>query len=351
MALWMVVAVPLIAATTYRTERLKQIASALALRLSNDPQPGADLGTVANRNGKDIYAVTDQYGEVSHIGYRLFAPQLAEKAPDLRMDVDQVVFTRGNPALLRTLTPESNFSFDLEEIRNRFYRLTWTLGGTEGREVSLVIPANCQLIMGANAIELEQLAERDILRATPFDRKTVLNRWAESEGFRGEGVLILDGGAYMSRYIRGDLYISEQLGRDHPVCTLWQPIQSVSNLMLTGIGPGIYPLALTMNRYGGKRDLLDVTLSQYIAFCLSEGCKLYFGVKQKNDTAVTGALFAYNAKYAYTHLLDVTFPISLLGDKPAENERIRCTAYVYIPLKLLDDKLFTQDFSRITLKE
>ena len=93
------------------------------------------------------------------------------------------------------------------------------------------------------------------------------------------------------------------------------------------------------------------TLSQYIAFCLSEGCKLYFGVKQKNDTAVTGALFAYNAKYAYTHLLDVTFPISLLGDKPAENERIRCTAYVYIPLKLLDDKLFTQDFSRITLKE
>ena len=375
MALWMVVAVPLIAATTYRTERLKQIASALALRLSNDPQPGADLGTVANRNGKDIYAVTDQYGEVSHIGYRLFAPQLAEhyqneplfrfierylleldlridgKAPDLRMDVDQVVFTRGNPALLRTLTPESNFSFDLEEIRNRFYRLTWTLGGTEGREVSLVIPANCQLIMGANAIELEQLAERDILRATPFDRKTVLNRWAESEGFRGEGVLILDGGAYMSRYIRGDLYISEQLGRDHPVCTLWQPIQSVSNLMLTGIGPGIYPLALTMNRYGGKRDLLDVTLSQYIAFFLFFGCKLYFGVKQKNDTAVTGALFAYNAKYAYTHLLDVTFPISLLGDKPAENERIRCTAYVYIPLKLLDDKLFTQDFSRITLKE
>jgi hypothetical protein len=371
----MVVVVQITAVTTYRTERLKQMASVLALRLPNDPQPDTDLGTVTVRNGKDIYAATDQYGEISHIGYRLFAPQLAEhyqneplfrfierylleldlridgKAPDLRMDVDQVVFTRGTPALLRTLTPESDFSFDLEEIRNRFYRLTWTLGGTEGREVSLVIPANCQLIMGANAIELEQLAERNILRATPFDRQTVLNRWAESEGFRGESALILDGGAYMSRYIRGDLYISEQLGRDHPVCTLWQPMQSVSNLMLTGIGPGTYPLALTMNRYGGKRDLLDVTLSQYIAFCLSEGCKLYFGVKQKTDTAVTGALFAYNAKYAYTHLLDVTFPISLLGDKPADNERIHCTAYVYIPLKLLDDKLFTQDFSRITLKE
>lgn len=371
----MMAAVQLCTAATFRTKRLEQIATALALHLPAEPQPSADLGTVANRSGKDIYAVTNHFGEVSHIGYRLFAPELAAhyqneplfqfierylleldlridgKAPDLRMDIDQVVFTRGNTAILRALSPEANFSFDLEEIRNRFYRMTWTLDG--GKEVSMVIPANCQLIIGANAIELELMAARDIRRATTLDRETILGRWAEAKGFKGDNVLILDGGAYMSRYIRGDLYVSEKEGRDHPVCTSWQPMQSVSNLMLTGIGKGEYPLALTMNRYGKKRDQLDVNLSQYIAFCLAEGCQLYFGVKRKTDTELTGALFAYNPRFAYTHLLDVTFPLSLLDEKASAQagERIRCTAYVYIPLKLLDDKLFTQDFSRVETKE
>lgn len=357
-------------AQTYRTERLKQIASALSLRLPADLKPSTDLGTVANRGGKEIYATTNAYGEVNHIGYRLFAPELAAhyqneplfqfierylleldlridgKTADVRMDVDQVVFTRGTTALLRTLTPKTNFSFDMEEIRNRFYRLTWTFD-PENKEVSMVIPANCQLIIGANAVELEQMAVRDIQRAVKMAPQDILQRWAEAKGFRGEHSLILDGGAYMSRYIRGDLYVSETEGRNHPVCTPWQPMQSVSNLMLTGIADKEFPLALTMNRYGGKRDQMDVTLSQYIAFCLAEGCKLYFGVKKQTDTELTGALFAYNQRFAYTHLLDVTFPLSLLSDQTATGDRIRCMAYVYIPTKLLDDKLFTQDFSRV----
>ena len=355
-------------AQTYRTERLRQIASALSLQLPADLKSDADLGAVANRGGKEIYATTNAYGEVSHIGYRLFAPELVAhyqneplfhfierylleldlridgKTADVRMDVDQVVFTRGTTAILRTLTPTTNFSFDMEEIRNRFYRLTWTFG-SENKDVSLVIPANCQLIIGANAVELEQMAVRDIQRAVAMSRKDILGRWAEAKGFRGEHALVLDGGAYMSRYIRGDLYVSETEGRNHPICTSSQPMQSVSNLMLTGIADKEFPLALTMNRYGGKRDQLNVTLSQYIAFCLAEGCKLYFGVKKQTDTELTGALFAYNQRFAYTHLLDVTFPLSLLSGQ--SGERIRCMAYVYIPTKLLDDRLFTQDFSRV----
>ena len=357
-------------AQTYRTERLRQIASTLSLRLPADVKSSADLGTVANRGGKDIYAATNAYGEVSHIGYRLFAPELAAhyqneplfqfierylleldlridgKTADVRMDVDQVVFTRGTTTLLRSLTPQANFSFEMEEIRNRFYRLTWTLEA-EGKEVSMVIPANCQLIIGANAVELELMAVRDIQRAVAMNPQDILERWADAKGFRGEHVLVLDGGAYMSRYIRGDLYVSETEGRNHPVCTPWQPMQSVSNLMLTGIANREFPLALTMNRYGGKCDLLNVNLSQYIAFCLAEGCKLYFGVKKQTATELTGALFAYNQQFAYTHLLDVTFPLSLLSEPKATGEGIRCMAYVYIPTKLLDDKLFTQDFSRV----
>lgn len=351
-----------------------------ALRLILPDSLGANvrMDSVSTHLGKPIYLCTDAYGEVSHIGYQLFAPQLAEayqnvplfqfverymleldlrldgKNPDLRMDVDQVVLTRGSMSLLRTLTPQSDFSFELEEVRRHFYRLTWTLAN--GAVVSMVIPADCQLIVGANSPEMELMAERDILRALPLDEDIVMSRWADAKGYKEDQMLILDGGTYMSRYIRGDLYFMEQDGERNLICNTWQPQQSVSNLMLTGLSKVDLPVAFTMNRYGGnKRDQLSITLSQYISFCLQEGCLLYFGIKQVKDNMVTGALFAYNERFAYTHLLDVTFPLSLLGNGSEEsaeqavsasNESIRCMAWVYIPLKLVDDRLFDQQFKR-----
>lgn len=357
------------AAATFRTQRLEQLARAIHLNL---PEPlGTDqrIDSATTHLGKPVRVCTNRFGEVSHIGYCLFAPELAAhyqneplfqfverylleldlridgKSPDLRMDVDRVVLTKGSISLLRTLTPQANFSFDLEEIRRRFFRLTWHL--ESGSEVSMVVPADCQLIIGATSPEMELMAERDILRSEPMDRDAIMKRWAEVKGYRGDKMLILDGGAYMSRYIRGDLYLSEQDGQ--LLFNPWQPSESVSNLMLTGLSQAAdLPVALTMNRYGGKRDQLDITLRQYISYCLGEGCVLYFGVKQKTDTELTGALFAYNARFAYTHLLDVTFPLSLLNEGTG---KIQCTSWVYIPLKLLDDHLFDKQFSRMPEKQ
>ncbi len=378
----------------FRTERLGQMAQALHLNLPDSLAANAQMDSVSSFMGKPVYVCTDVYGEVSHIGYQLFAPQLAEyyqneplfhfverylleldlridgKNPDLRMDIDQVVLTRGSISLLRTLTPQSNFSFDFEEIRRHFYRLTWTL--SSGAVVSMVIPADCQLIMGANSPEMELMAERDILRAMPLDEERVMSRWVEAKGVRENNFLILEGGTYMSSYIRGDLYFTEQDGQRNLLISSWQPRESVNNLMLTGLSKLDLPVSLTMNRYGGKRDQLSITLSQYISFCLQEGCRLYFGIKQVKDGVLTGALFAYNEQFAYTHLLDVTFPLSLLGNGTNESaegtteetaegaeaetpavggENIRCMAWVYIPLKLVDDRLFDQQFKRGAEKE
>ena len=359
----------LAAAPSYRTQRLEQIAHAIHLTLPEPLQPNAQMDSVTTHLGKPIHVCTNAFGEVSHIGYQLFAPALVEyyqneplfhfverylleldlridgKSPDVRMDVDQVVLTRGSISLLRALTPQSNLSFDLEEIRRHFFRMTWRM--ESGSEVCMVIPADCMLIVGANSPEMELMAERDLLRAKPLDNKDIMLRWAEAKGYRGDKMLILDVGAYMSRYIRGDLYLSEENGQ--LLFNPWQSTQSVTNLMLTGIGERDIPMSLTMNRYGGKRDVLDITLRQYISYCLAEGCVLYFGVKQKTDTELTGALFAYNARFAYTHLLDVTVPLSLLNEEGSG--KIQSTAWVYIPLKLLDDHLFDKQFSRMPEKE
>ena len=201
------------AAATYRTQRLEQLAKAIHLSLPTPLETDVRMDSVTTHLGKPIRVCTNRFGEVSHIGYCLFAPELAAhyeneplfqfverylleldlridgKSPDVRMDVDQVVLTRGSLSLLRTLTPQANFSFDLEEIRRRFFRLTWQM--ESGGEVSMVIPADCQLIIGATSPEMELMAERDILRAVPLDNETIMQRWADAKGYGEEcGVLL-----------------------------------------------------------------------------------------------------------------------------------------------------------------
>ena len=368
LCLWL--SVQFAVAATFLTQRLEKVAKAVHLQVPANIGANAQIDTILTHQGKAVRLCTNRYGEVSHIGYCLFSSELVKhyqneslfhfverylleldlridgKSPELRMDVDQVVLTKGSLSQLRSLTPRANFSFEMEEIHRRFYRMTWILAN--GAEVSMVIPADCQLIMGANQPELELLAERNLKRVEPLSEEAVMQRWAEAEGYRGEGVLILDGGAYMSRYIRGDLYLAEQANRRKPLCSKEKPLQSVSNLMLTGISDRPMPVSLTLNRYGGKRTTMQIDLKQYIAFCLQEGCLLYFGTKKLENGELKGALFAYNERFAYTHLLDVTFPLSLLSNGEGA---IKCTTYVYIPLKLVDDNLFTQQFERIPIKE
>lgn len=50
---------------------------------------------------------------------------------------------------------------------------------------------------------------------------------------------------------------------------------------------------------------------------------------------MTGTLFAYNEKYAYTHMLSATIPLKILEGKSGQ---ITGHAYIYIPLHDITEK-------------
>jgi hypothetical protein len=114
--------------------------------------------------------------------------------------------------------------------------------------------------------------------------------------------------------------------------------------MLTGYASRELPMTLEISQYGYKSDTIGIALQQLTEFCQAEGCSMYFGIKTRDDNTLTGTLFACNQHLAYTHMVSVEFPLSILS---GSEETIKGKAHFYIPIQNIPDQFFTQNFKSI----
>ena len=347
----LVVAVATCSAATFKTRRLQQIAAAagvdgVSIRKSCD--------TLLTYRGQDLRIKSDIMGNVSHIGYALFSELDAERlksaamrdfieryalelelsldgrSAEERMDIDKVHISRGTWQMLRRASTGS--LTDVEEINRRMYRLTWNVSG---KELRITVPADCQLILGADALELENIVERDV-KNIPTDYMFNI-QYDNTKVSSADGVKIVERGHYLNEMIRGDLYFVDKEGDVQLYCDKRNPSRSISNIMLTGQFARQIPMLLTINKYGYKSSKQKTTLQQFLAYCVEEGCTLYFGIKTSGDNRLTGTLFARNDALGYNHVLSVVFPTDIIS---GGNGIVESTLYAYIPLHNVTEKFF-----------
>lgn len=347
----LVVAAASCSAATFKTRRLQQIASAVGVE---SMRIGKSCDTLYAYRGRNLRIKSDITGNVSHIGYALFSEMDAERlkssamrdfveryalelelsldgrSAEERMDIDKVHISRGTWQMLRRA--QSGSLTDVEEINRRMYRLTWNIGG---KELRLTIPADCQLILGADALELENIVERDV-NNMPADYLFNI-QYDNAKVSSADGIKIVERGHYLNELIRGDLYFVDKDGDMQLYCDNRNPSRSISNIMLTGQFASQIPLLLTINKYGYKSSKLKTTLQQLLAYCVEEGCTLYFGIKTSGDKRLTGTLFARNDALGYNHVLSVDFPISIIS---GGDDKVEATLYAYIPLHNVTEKFF-----------
>lgn len=351
-AVWLLLATCAQAASGFYTQRLELMAQTLHLSAAS---PADSLSA----NGRRLRVSRNIYGDVAHIGYRMFSDEamaipkyapaltfierylleldlrLDGRAPAERMDIDRVTLTKGGLRQLRQADASTPFSIDV--LTRRMYKVAWDVGGAT---VEMVFPADAQLLIGADAVELENMMKRDVRRVIPMGADDVINAWDEAKVSRSGKNIIVEGGKYLSDEIRGDIYLTELHGRRTLVCTPRNARASIANIMLTGQFGRPLPMRLRLDKYGYRADEMDITLQQFVDYCKSEGCKLYFGVKTIDRHTLTGTLFAYNETLAYNHVLSVSVPLAILDGKDA---RLEATAYAYIPLQNVTEKFFTND--------
>lgn len=349
------------AVTTFRTKRLATIANAVKLTVPDTVGAERNVEGLLCHNGRPLRIRTNAFGDISHIGYRIFDNSLVEaygsspvfdflerylleldlrldgRTPEARMYLDKVVCTRGRITMLHTLGPET--LFNIEEVRRRMFRLSWTTGD---RVLSLTFPSDYQLLAGADAVELEEILDRDLRRVLPIADDALIDEWADAEVSRSGDLMIANGGEYLSKMIRGDVYLKETGGRRILLCDVAKPVQSVSNIMITGHYSREIPLTLTLDRYGYTKTTAEVTLQQFVAYCKMEGCKIYFGVKTHTADMITGTIFALNESMAYNHVLSINFPLSILNGGDAKSTG---TVYAYIPLQNVTENFFKENLT------
>ncbi len=346
------------AATPFHTPRIEKIARALNLQLSESIAPNTCKDSIAFFNGKEIHLRTNGFCDIEHVGYNMFPQalrdahnnhpvfdflerylleldlQLFDQPMAVRMDVDQVTVVEGKIKMLRQLSPSTDIQFHLDAMPRKMYRVSCEF---DNKKVVVTIPSTNELLMGANMLELKDIFKRDVQRMLSISDDAIFYDWNKFKVSKGDGVLIIDGGMYMSKMIRGDIYLTDRNRKRELICNKKQPSQSIRNIMLTGIFDRSIPLKMEIDRYDINNDSIEITLQQFIAYCKAEGCQLYFGIKTMSEEQLTGTLFAYNERYAYDHMLSVTVPLSILD---GGTEPIRGKAYTYIPLHMVPDRFF-----------
>lgn len=347
-------------AARYSTSRLHRISNAMRLHVPDTLAADSVYDDFAKYRGRAVRLCTDSYGDISNIGYEMFGHevlkgkkfnrvamfverymleldlQLDGRSPSARMDLDDVRITRGTYGMLKQVRAKTQFT--VNEVKRRQYTIGFLVGG---RRVALTFPANCQLIYGANAIELEKIAASQIRRQSSETPSSRLDDIRQSLSQQSSGdMAIIDGGRYLSNAISGDIYLYSSNGTEKLVCSSRSQSHSISNIMLTGIFERNVPLSLTIDRYGNKTEKIQTSVQALVNFCFDEGCRLYFGIKKIKNGILYGTLFALNESLAFNHMAVIEFPTSVLS---GSNDAVKARLYTFIPLQNMTERFFTKN--------
>ena len=325
--LWVVFTLAVNATPTYQVPNLERLAHSIGLNLPDKLEPDADYDATWSYRGRSLRVRTN----VRALEEDVLKPEDKAEATSRK----DIIFLKGNATMLKTLTPETPFS--LNEQERRTYLMEW---GKGSGQVSLRISADCQTLLGANLIELEEMLERDLRRtasALPVD--TVPETWRSCPVSTADNVAVADGGTFLCDLICARLYLcpDDMCPGGYRVLTdPTHPNQALNNLLLTGCARYMVSLRLTLDKYGGIRKPLSVTLQQFVHYCNTTGCRLYLGIKERTDTGVSATLFAVNTKLAYCHTLSLIVPYSVLQG----NSIMAGTLYAFTPLQNVTENFF-----------
>lgn len=310
---------------SYRTAELKRLATVLSLNETVIATDGNHFLTIADK--PIVVRVID--GVVCHIGIRLFSEEMRslDKSPIFdfleryflllsyppksvtaitMVRDDQFRFLQGSLATVSMLQLTDGFSYSFDQNQ---YIAVWTRNGSALLEVAF--PVEYELISGENKMESEDNIMADIRKT-----KIVLDKVNEKNN---------PSGFYLVPELSSRLYFK----KGQLIVNGLRQEQSAANLMLTTAVEGDYHLAITQVSYGFKKTTAKVQLAQWISFCKSNGCLLYFGIDHidQNGT-VCGVVLAVNQTENYNHVMTVRVPMSLYDQRKGT---IEAWLYPYIP--------------------
>lgn len=313
------------AQSLFRTAELERLATELELDVQSLPEG------YSHPQAKDLtLTVHKTEGTIDHIGRQLFSDRVRSqgripvlnfleryflqlkyppqiKTASMMVRDDEFYFVKGSLSTVDKLLPTDNFSFSNDR---HHYEASWSRNGKT--LLSVYFPVEYELISGENKIEAENNLMGDILRTQANSQSPTLN--------------VQSGDTYLSEFFSNRIYTDDN---GTLVVSGRSPFQSASNIMLNIDAAEGIQLKITQVSYGFKKNVFTVPLEQWIAFCRSNGCELYFGVEDISEEGdVQAVVLAVNELENYNHVLSVQIPADMIAQRQGTvNGRL----YPFIP--------------------
>lgn len=212
------------------------------------------------------------------------------------------------------------------------YYITWTKD--KQKIMSISFPIQYELILGLKKVEIENLLKDRLLAhksqqtVNPvipgtLSATTQKNFFIEKKGF------------YQIDAMRADHYYIKNAAGYKLLTDKNSPIETLANLMTTGLVKNKIRLIITQRKYGNKQDTILTPVNQWVSFCKEEGCTPYLGIEDYDGNTIKATVIMENKLLGYIHLFFFQCPVKLLDNEPEGD--ILATLYSYIPVHNLNN--------------
>ncbi|MBD5355897.1 MAG: hypothetical protein HDR88_02690 [Bacteroides sp.] len=274
--------------------------------------------------------------------FNLLSQPLTEENEDIirRIKDDGFTYSKGNDIKMRDLTEDADFFIDFD---NGAYSACWEKEGSP--IVVCEFPAKIGLMRLENKKELEnhiiEMFRTASANPTSTSRPTTSIESVTAMPF--SDFYVKDIGSFITPDLTHKIvYLPSEVNNRECelVCDPGKyPLESLSNMLLTGYSEKNVPIDLTIRQYGYNSTPIVTSLAKLYDIFSEEGCIPYWGVKEHAGDKVKGIYVWKNDMGGYCHLVSLEVPLSALSTEG----KLKATLHSYLRLDNL--KSLFADFS------
>lgn len=239
---------------------------------------------------------------------------------ETKMADDKVYFRKGKPSDLYLVTDTMPFSINLLD---RYYEVKWEK--QEEPFVTLVFPAQYDLLLGMNQQEAQQNFKNAILAApqqpTTPSMPTDLQPDSDSIFIAKSNQFVLESLSDATYYIMAGDSLQPFFDKSHID-------YAAANLFHGLIDGGDYRLYVEQSVYGFKTINYTLSFSQWLNYCAEQNLNIFFAVEEEREDGIKALVVARSLELGFVHLLSVIIPDKFISDK---NAVLKADVTPYIP--------------------
>ncbi len=332
MILWIILCLNAQSSNAQSTEIHQIIAGQLPI-----PQE-SECDSIIEHNGYLIHVVK-KCCKIKHIGLNLFSDKMKASVDEdilnfieegllakaLNINGEQygkLVITKGNIRDFIKLSPESVCTVNMHNSKH--LTSEWTVAG---KAVSIKVPIGYDTAAKGTRTDIENDFISRLKSSAGNRLGFVIQDKNKLEPY-GKDKLIYPGATYKSKDITRNTYFNSTDLK--PIWDADLPLESMSNMFICpSEGYDSIQINLTILKHEyGERDAVSISLNQLLSVCESDGCLSYWGVEKYENGILHGALFLYNQKKGYNHVIKIEcIPDEIINNKG----EVKARASLFIP--------------------